>query len=445
MQYPYHKGAFLLLEKTIGSALTKRDRLMVFGMAFLARAILLVLVTWAGTDLFRWSLDSWEYTATAQSILDGDWGFYMFVLRTPGYPLLLAGLRLLFQLQSPQLVVWLPFQLALSSLGVVFATWIINYLTGDRRLALVAGILMALDPMMVGAETPLLSEALANPTLFGAQFFLLRWFRQRRLRDFGVAVVLLQIAVLTRPAILYFIGILLLVMLLQDWRRWRFALALLVGFSLPVAAWTYRNIHYTGIPTYSTAGVYNLLFYKSVSTEALVTGHTPGDIAWDYALEVETRLGDPDRLNTEYFPVGNYDYLYVNDAARYAVMSDLAREKLFEFHVWHLVKLPYHVFQNFYNNQTIKLPPPLQLALTLLGFGLAGVGLWQWLRRKRPLWQHALVLGTIAYVVLGTAFYLALPANRYMTTMAPHWYLMMALGGVQVGGWIRSMMSRKTQ
>jgi len=408
--------------------LGRHDRALIFGLAFVARALLLVIVTLSGVDLFRWSLDSWEYTAAASAILEGDWGFYMFVLRTPGYPLLLAGFRLLFQLESPQLVAWLPFQIALSSVNAVLAARIIATLSGHRCVALVGGIMIALDPMMLGTETPLLSEALANPALTAALFFFLRWLGVRRVCDFGLALLSIQIAVLTRPSLLYYTAILVLVILLIDRKLWRYALALLVAVSLLVAAWTLRNVHYTGIPTYSTAGVYNFLFYKSVSTEALVTGRSPEEIAWDYALEIETRLGDPGQLNTEYFPVGNFDYLYVSDAARYHVMAEMAREKLFKFHVWHLVKMPYHIFKMFYINPIVTLPEPVRLVLTTAEFLLVALGSWQWIRLRRLLWQHVLVFGTLAYVVLGTAFFLALPANRYMTAMAPFWYMLMALG-----------------
>ena len=98
--------------------LTARDRLIIFGVTVAARFLLLIWVVVAGIDPFRWSLDSWEYMATMGAIRDNNWGYFLFVSRTPGYPLLLRGFNILFGLNSPQMVAWLPFQAALTALSV---------------------------------------------------------------------------------------------------------------------------------------------------------------------------------------------------------------------------------------------------------------------------------------------------------------------------------------
>ncbi len=367
-----------------------------------------------------------------QAILAGDWSFYMFGLRTPGYPLLLAGFRSLFQISSSQVLVWLVFQIALTSTGVILAMWVIHHLTQERRVALIGGLVLALDPMMLGAEVPLLSEALFITTFNALLFFILRWFSNNRWYTLLAAIAMLQIAVATRASSQYFIVILAIGILLFDWRRWPYILIIALGFCLPVGLWTARNIHYNGISAYSTAAVYNLLFYKSVSTESMVTGKSPDELAWEYAREVETRLGDPNNLDTEHFPVGNYDYLYVSDPERYEVMSTLGKEKLRQFHIWHLAKLPWHVFKNFLENVTfatiIPVPYAIQFSATLISVGLFALGIWRWLKIKHQLWQHAFVVLTVGYFVLGTAFFLALPASRYMAHLGAFWGMLVALG-----------------
>jgi hypothetical protein len=417
--------------------LTPADRLLIFSAAFVARALILLWFNTTPIDIFRWSLDSWEYTAMAIAIAQGNWGFYMFGLRTPGYSLVLSGFTGLFGLSMPQAVAWLPFQIALTALSVLLGAHVIYRLTNSRQVAILGGLILAFDPMILGAEVPLLSEAIFIPALIASQLFLLRWLKGRRWRDFLICLVTLQIMVITRPSGLYLIVVILAAIILYNWRLWPYALLLLGGFCLPVIAWTARNNYYLGINTYSTAGVFNLLFYKDVSTEALVTGHSPDDIAWQYALEVETRVGDPSALDRRYFPTGNYTYLYVNNPARYKAMSDLAFEKLLQYNAWHLVKIPWHILEDFLKNETLKflIPSWLQAAITAVSLLLFAGGLWRWLRGRHPLWQHVLVPGTIAYFMLTVSFLLAVPGTRFMSQLSVYWALMLALAVGAIYEW----------
>ncbi len=407
------------------------DRIRIFAAAFSVRTLILLMVMASGVSILSWDADSWEFLGMTAAINQGDWGFYMFGLRTPGFPLLLSGFSRAFDLAMPQMVAWLPFQIALSALSSVLAADIVVRLTGRRGLAFVAGLMLAFDPIMLSADVPLLSEALFIPVLVFAQWCLLRWLDKRRLRDFVGCALGLQIAVLTRPSAQFLIVILIAVVLLYDRRLWRWALILIAAFALPIVAWTARNQYYYGIATYSTAGIYNLLFYKDVSTDSLVTGRTPDEAAWAFALEVETRAGDPNRLDRRYFPVGNYDYLYVSDAVRWQAMSDLAVEKFVEFHAWNVVKMPYHLLQLFTESKTMTLFIPLnvQRVIAVVMLTLFGVGVLNWCVGRRPLWQKVLVVGVPFYFIASSVVLLALPDTRYMAQFAPYWALLVVLGG----------------
>lgn len=412
------------------------DRLIVFLAAVAARAGILVWAKSAIPDLFRWSLDSWEYMGMMLAIRDWNWGFYMFTLRPPGYSLLLTGFNRLFHLRAPQMLAFLPFQALLTSLSAVIAMHIIYRLTKSRSLSILGGLVLALDPMMVGAEAPILSEALFNPALIVSQLFLLRWLSKRRWRDFVICLVALQLMVLTRATGMYYITVILAVIIAYDRRLWRFALLLLAGFSLPILVWTARNIYYTGISTYSTAASYNLLFYKAVSTELLRSDKSAHELAWDYANELERRLGNPPPT---VFPVGNYDYLYPQDADRYKMMTKMGFEKLREFHVLHLVKVPWTIYSHFSRNETLKslIRPGIQIPLTLLSLSIFALGGVEWIREKRPLWQHIFILGTGAYFMLGTGFFMAgNTASRYMSALGVCWALLIALGLRRIIRWM---------
>jgi hypothetical protein len=408
-----------------------RDRLLIFSLAFLARAVLMV---WAisRVDIFRWSLDTWEYMATMIAMRDGAWDFYMFTYRTPAYPALLRLFSATFGLQPPQMTVWLPLQAVITALGVVIAAHLLYRLTRNKSITLLASLLLAVFPPNLAGETPILSESLFNVSLLIAQLFLLRWVSHQRLWDFMLCILALDTMVLSRATGQYIIVVIVLVILCYRWQLWIYTLPLIVLFSLPIILWTAHNNATYGINTYSTASAYNFLFYKAPSTESMVTGRSPDDLAWDYSHIIEDRIGNPPRTesNAKAFPVGNYDYLYVTDPVRWQAMSELASEKLREFHLLHLVKAPYIIVKQFFSYDTLDrvIPRWLQiiLALSTLGFGV--IGIWEWIRQRRQLWQHVLVLGMVAYFLISVAMYNPISNIRYLSSFGVYWCLFMALG-----------------
>jgi|GEM_PF-1266424 len=414
--------------------LTGHHRISLFAAAYLVRAALVLIVMGSGISILEWNADSWEFLGMTHAINQGDWGFYMFGLRTPGYPMLLSAFSQGFDLALPQMTAWIPFQVALTSLSVVLSADIVARLTKNRIWAIAAGLLLVFDPLVLSGDVALISETLFNPALVGAQWLVLRWLTNRRIRDFFGAALLLQVAVLTRPSAQFFIVIVLAVILLYDRRLWRWTILLAFLFLLPIAVWTARNIAFNDIPSYSTAGIYNLLFYKNVSTDSLVTGRSPDEIVWAYALEVETLAGDASRLDRRYFPVGNYDYLYVADAARYQAMNRLAIDKFLEFHVWHVVKMPYHLLQLFSESRTMSLFIPLtvQRGIAVVMLTLFTIGGLQWLTTRRPAWQKWLVIGVPFYFIATSLVLLALPEMRYMSQFGTYWALLV-VGGA---GWL---------
>jgi hypothetical protein len=398
------------------------------------RAVILLWANAQQIDVFRWALDSWEYMSSMMAIRQGDWGHYMFILRPPGYPLILSGFNGLFGTTPPQMVTWLPFQAALTAIGTVVAVHILYRVTQRRDVALIGGILLAIDPIILGAEVPLLSEALFNPALLVAQLFLLRWLCNHRWSAFLICILALQVMVLMRPIGIYVVVIFVIVILFNNWKYWPYGIVMVLGFSVPIFLWTARNSTYTGINTYSTATVYNLLFYKAISTESMVMNTDPDELAWNYAREIETRLGNPNALDTRFFPVGNYTYLYVDNPARYKVMSDMANEKLAQFHVWHFVKLPYTFLRDFVSNETLRalIPAPVQWLITIVYLIIVPLGIWKWFKQSRPRWQHILVLGMTAYFMLGSAFMLpGNTASRYFSPVMVYWLLLFILGIMQ--------------
>jgi len=407
-----------------------------FALAFLVRAALTVWATIEIPEIFRWNLDTWEYMGMMLAIEEGDWGFYMFILRPPGYSLALTGFKTLTGITAPQMVAWFPIQAAFTSAAVVLGAQLVQHLTQQRRLALLTGIVLAVHPVFLAGDVPMVSEALFNALLLLAQLFFVRWLRSQRWREFFICVVALQWVVLTRATGQYYVLILLAAAIVYDRRLWRQAVLLALLFSIPVAVWIARNRHYTGISTYSTNSTYSMLFYRLVSTEKLITGDDPADIAWEFGSEIERRLtGDPDALPSSY-PVGNYDYLYPQNSDRYRIMEQLRTEKLLETHVFNLVKFPAHLFNNFGRNYVLQRLHPawkwISVCVGGLSFLLFGLGVIQWFRVRRPAWQHILVVGTISYFMLGSTLFMGIPDARLGSSTGLGWALFIALGSLRV-------------
>ncbi|MFZ4828447.1 MAG: hypothetical protein ACOYLB_13940 [Phototrophicaceae bacterium] len=418
--------------------------LMLLLLAFAARALTLLWGYSQGINPLHWDSDSWEYTAMVIAIQQGDWAFNMFTLRAPFYSIILSGFISLFSLSVPQLLVWFHFQNALTALGVVLGAKSIYLLTGRRSVSLIGGLILCLHPIMLSAEVPLLSESLFNVFCSAGLYLLLNWIKQPKLGFIIGSATCFAMAVFTRATGQYLLLILVVVMLLYDARRWKSIMLFVAIYSLPIIGWTAHQQHYYGINTYSTAGVFNLAFYKSISTERLFTDESAVEIAYRYAERIERAIGDDAKLSEVQArtlpPNADHDYLYVTNANRYQEMAKIAQEKLFQYHAWHLVKMPYHILQMFHRNGMLEAyrNTPLYMLGTATTVTVMLVGAITWLSLRPPLWKVALVLGSCAYFIGGSAFYLGLPAQRFLSPIMPYGSFLMAYGGI----WMLQQFSR---
>ena len=416
--------------------ITHYEWLLLLLLAFSVRAFTLLWGYSQGINPLHWDSDSWEYTAMVIAIQQGDWGFNIFTLRAPFYSIILTGFTSLFSLSVPQLLVWFHFQHALTALGAVLGAKSIYLLSRRKDISLIAGLILCVHPILLSADVPLLSESLFNLFCSVGLYLFLLWIKRPHLGFIIGSAICFAMAVFTRATEQYFLLVIVIVMLIYDARRWKSILLFAVIYSIPIVGWTAHQMHYFGINTYSTAGVFNLAFYKAISTERLFTDESAVEIAYRYAERIERAIGDNDKLAELQArtlpPNADHDYLYVTNANRYDEMAKIAQEKLFEYHVWHLVKMPYHVLQMFHRNGMFEAyrHTPLYMLGTATTITLMVVGLVIWLFSRRPLWQVALVLGSSAYFIGGSAFYLGLPAQRFLSPMMPYGTYLMAYGVV---------------
>ncbi len=183
------------------------------------------------------------------------------VFRTPGYPVLLAGLMWLAGDDNPPTIGQVRWARALSALlgvlavgGVIWLAWILF----DERTALLAGVLAAFYPGAIAMSTFVLSEAPFCPLMLAhLTCWCLAWRagnRQQQVSRGFAAGLAAGIATLVRPSWLLFTPAALIVALIVTRGRGRQLLIgapILLGMVMVMTPWWVHNYHVTGrfVPT----------------------------------------------------------------------------------------------------------------------------------------------------------------------------------------------------
>lgn len=224
---------------TLKNGITARALAPVFAAALALRLLLLLLLNAPHTNS-----DTKEYLDIAANLAasgaytqDGATPDHT---RAPGYPVFLAAASLLpgaaeAGAQAAQCV--------LDSLSAVLVVLLAASFFG-RRAALLAGLAYAAHPVFAGLSRMLLSETLFMFLWLGFMCLLARGLLGGRERLFAAAGFVLGLAVLTRPAHMFYPAALLPVFFFLDAplaRRLRGFALLAAVFALTLAPWTARN------------------------------------------------------------------------------------------------------------------------------------------------------------------------------------------------------------
>ena len=194
-------------------------------------------------------------------------------IRTPGYPLLLvpflrAGVDLTYLVALQHLASVL---LAVATAAFAFQ------MSGSRRQALVAGVVMCLD-----LPTLVVGNSVLTETFFTAVVAISLWLLWRAAqspdRPWGLSILsglLAGASVLIRPITLFFLvpAVVFLVLV-----RKRFKATAVCSFALSFAIfpllWTVRNYHEAGYPGLSTLPAWDMLGFRAAGVLAI---DDPGD------------------------------------------------------------------------------------------------------------------------------------------------------------------------
>ncbi len=194
------------------------------------------------------------------------------IIRTPGYPLLLAAGLLLGRLE----ITTIACQILLSCLTVFMVYWTAYLLFGRERIALIAAVLYAIEPLSVLFTSLLASETLFTTTVMVGVYYLVRYLRRQSLADLLLSAGALAASAYVRP-IAYFLPVAvaagLAVWCLVNARAIRRRVLTHTGAFLIVSVgliglWQVRNEIETGYSGFSAVASDNMYFILAGSVLA---------------------------------------------------------------------------------------------------------------------------------------------------------------------------------
>ncbi len=161
--------------------------------------------------------DSLDYIVLGSGIADRfDFASELYLIRPPGYPLLLAGIFRLFGTSSPIVVMIVQHAMVIAT--VVLTSAIAWRLTSSRTITLVTGILGACSLQALSYANLVLTETPFALTLVASIYFLIRYMQDGRWQSLAWASLLAGVSYSFRPIGLHLLGICALAAALRTWR-----------------------------------------------------------------------------------------------------------------------------------------------------------------------------------------------------------------------------------
>ena len=273
---------------------------IILGAAVAVRASLL-LAGWNRPDRF-FTPDSHDYDALARGLLDrGEFARdgRPELFRTPGYPLLLAGV---YAVTGRSIQAAVAAQIILDA-ALCLLVYVLGRELCSRTVGLVAAAAQAISPAAIVASVRLLSGGLFALLMTAALVLLVRCLKSPRVLPAVAAGVLTGAACLVRP-----IGLPLAVIgalaLLSRIKRWRPALAFAAATAVILMPWVARNYLRAGYAALAGVGDYNLFYCNAA---AIVEGDPQISLSREQQRLVELReetgqaWPEPQRLNDPQF------------------------------------------------------------------------------------------------------------------------------------------------
>lgn len=353
----------------------------------------------------------------------------IFFARPPAYGVLMAAIYAVLGVN--------PWWMVLTNLalGVVTAglTWALaRAISGEDRLALLAGLWAALDPAGVVHSLAPMAEALANVALALALLLTWRLARRPSYRLAFLAGVALGLSTLTRPLTQLFGIVLGGWLLLANWRvLWRPAVVLAVISLLPVVVWTLHNARVFGSPEFSIVGPWSMLYMHGTSVLHQATGESPLDIQRELDAELSRRLGDHERASRA-TAISMWDRFILPSSAELDLMRQMAIEIYTRYPLHFILTMGIGAVKMFGWTEELRPFMALEITYHAIFYGLAVLGLWALWKERRE--AAALAILTVLYVCGVTLVIVTMNDTRMRTPLTLWLAILAAYGAWHVWG-----------
>ncbi|MCU1255458.1 MAG: hypothetical protein JWM83_1757 [Candidatus Angelobacter sp.] len=364
-------------------------------------------------------------------------------LRTPGYPLVILPF-LWAHLDLKYLVL---FQHLLRVLIIVATAAFAFQLSGNRRQALLVGILLSIDLPFLRSANNVMTEVVFT-LLLGIALKLL-WTESikpdGRMIRYLAASLICGATVLVRPvSILLFVPMAIYLFVVRRNRSWAAALTLCVAFLCLPLAWAARNEIKAGYFGVSSISGYSVLQYRAAGVLAI---NDPGDF---YANLNKRQIELEAQACQELQRLRGTDCAQMTDPAKSAYYAQFGR-RIVATHPLAYIKLALRGF-----GMMMLTGSPASLAgITGLNFSVAakilllytvpclGLAVWGlkefWNRNRAFFWLSALVIGYFVAVSSGAETF-----ARFRIPILPIYAILIAQGLDSAWLKIRSRLSTST-
>lgn len=377
-----------------------RGALIVFALAVVARAVVVVwrwgqfraivaqggngLLAFGGSDVPGWIGMAHHLSSR------GDLSHYLMAARPPLFPLTMTLIYALGGESEHGVLLQALFGALTPVVGYLLARRLFlpnAHLRRPERLALAAGVVMALDPASVSISVTLLGEPLFNLLFTATLLHLVAYVQDRRWPYLALSALWMGLAMLARPTAIYWwlAAPLILIPLMERW--WRPALALAVVGLGVYLGWSARNLHYNGVFTYSLQDNFSLLFLRALSAEHLATGRPPDELYVAYVDELLAVAGDGDAAEAlRGDPEAFWEFQAARTPELYEAMRSMAIRRLLRYWPAALLGTGIGAVRMFaYSESLPRWFIPIELIYHAALYGLSLLGAWiAWRRRDWP-------------------------------------------------------------
>jgi 4-amino-4-deoxy-L-arabinose transferase-like glycosyltransferase len=227
------------------------------------------------TDTFHISNYS-DYRLTGYAFMHSD------TFRTPLYPTFMATVYFITGVK-PYLVIF--FQIFLSLISVVLVYRISMLLFKKMEIAKLATLLFTLDIHSAYVANQLLTDTIFVVLFLASAYYLIQGIQTGKLKFIFWGAYLMGLACLTRPVVLFYPAIILVLLLLSNQaRNWKFKaslLYLLLFFSI-AGSWASRNYAQYNHFKLTTEDGFGMLMYYTAYADAKITHRSIDSVRLQY-------------------------------------------------------------------------------------------------------------------------------------------------------------------